>query len=316
MKLYIGLGIIVFLFLPFGIDQFFMNKFVTNWDMGQWAGFLGSYLGGAIGGVIAIGGIWWQVTREDKKKKQEILLGVLKYFYHILKKNLLGPDKNLEIESDKSFQRKTYHIFSYNSSSLSGDEEIKILTEFNQNIIINNLNSVYKLKYGEELYELNDKILEFNKDYEYLFKNLSKKKNLLKKLDVNPYTHILKILSNLINNLSNQNNRRSIENNILSLEQLINIPEDLEENILKIINEEFRNDAKIEEYIKFVAKTILNITKEIQKGMDFEAEIASEFMNYRIKEDRIYQLNIYEMFEKMKYLLKKIEEDIKELEKK
>lgn len=307
MKVYIGLAIVIFLALPLIIYQFFMNKFITNWDMEHWSGFLGSYLGGGISGVITLVGVWWQVTREDKKKKQEILLGVLKYFHHILEKNISLPDK--------SFQRGIYHIFSYNSSSLSGEEEIKILMEFNQNIIINNLNSVYKLKYGEDLYELNDKILEFNKDYGYLFKNLSKKKKLLKKLEFNGYVHTLELLSNLIYNLSNQR-KISIEYNISTLKQMFDtIPISLQGDISKIVSDNFQN-SNIDDQIKLVAKTIIIITEEIQKKMEFETEISSEFMNYRIKENRIYQLNIYEMFEKMDYLLEKIEEDIKELEKK
>lgn len=66
-------GILTFLLTPLYIDFLGVGKFVTNQSSGEWAGFLGSYLGGGIGAFITLGGVWWQLNEEKKKEKIENL---------------------------------------------------------------------------------------------------------------------------------------------------------------------------------------------------------------------------------------------------
>ena len=186
-KIYIISGIIflgiIFSFLPITIDRFFMDLFVTHWNKGEWAGFLGSYLGGGIGGIITLLGVWWQMTNEKKTKEKENKLGFLRHIEHILTRNLnLDKDKEIYQKINDEFMKNTYHVFSYNSFSLTGEDSTKLILEFNSNIINENLNYIYTLSFGKKLYELNDKIKEFNNLYDFLLRNLSSKKQLLEEL--------------------------------------------------------------------------------------------------------------------------------------
>lgn len=311
-KLYIILGIIslviIFLFLPIGIDKIFMNRFVTNWDMGQWAGFLGSYLGGGIGGIITLVGVWWQMTNEKKTKEKENKLGFLRHIKHILTRNL-NIDKENYQDKNNEFMRKTYCVFSYNSFSLTGEDSIKLILEFNSNIINENLSYIYTLPFAEKLYELNDKIKEFNNLYDFLLKNLSTKKLLLDELkdtNMNSYKDILERISNLVYNLAfnGENNVNSSIDNFKG----VYIPPELENNINKIITT--KDNYKNNEFIKLVTKTILIATKNIQAELPFNSELAKKLVNYRIKEDKLYQLDIFKIFEEMEEILTDIEKEI------
>ncbi|MCF2628997.1 hypothetical protein I6E36_13000 [Fusobacterium mortiferum] len=317
-KIYIILGIIslviIFSFLPIGIDKIFMNRFVTNWDMGQWAGFLGSYLGGGIGGIITLVGVWWQMTNEKKTKEKENKLGFLRHIEHILTRNLnLDKDKEIYQKINDEFMKNTYHVFSYNSFSLTGEDSTKLILEFNSNIINENLNYIYTLSFGKKLYELNDKIKEFNNLYDFLLRNLSSKKQLLEDLkdtNMNSYVDILERISNLVYNLAFN---RGV-NVIINIENFegVYIPPQLKDNINEIITT--KNNYKNNEFIKLVTETILIATKYIQTKLDFDSELAKKLINYRIKEDKLYQLDIFKIFEDMEEILSDIENEINRIE--
>lgn len=317
-KIYIILGIIslviIFSFLPIGIDKIFMNRFVTNWDMGQWAGFLGSYLGGGIGGIITLVGVWWQMTNEKKTKEKENKLGFLRHIEHILTRNLnLDKDKEIYQKINDEFMKNTYHVFSYNSFSLTGEDSTKLILEFNSNIINENLNYIYTLSFGKKLYELNDKIKEFNNLYDFLLRNLSSKKQLLEDLkdtNMNSYVDILERISNLVYNLAFN---RGV-NVIINIENFegVYIPPQLKDNINEIITT--KNNYKNNEFIKLVSETILIATKYIQTKLDFDSELAKKLINYRIKEDKLYQLDIFKIFEDMEEILSDIENEINRIE--
>ena len=63
----IVLFVLLLLFFPYFFDKIIMNRFITSWDLHDWASFLGAY----IGGFITLFGIWWQVTREEKQKEKD-----------------------------------------------------------------------------------------------------------------------------------------------------------------------------------------------------------------------------------------------------
>lgn len=281
-KIYIISGIIflgiIFSFLPITIDRFFMDLFVTHWNKGEWAGFLGSYLGGGIGGIITLLGVWWQMTNEKKTKEKENKLGFLRHIEHILTRNLnLDKDKEIYQKINDEFMKNTYHVFSYNSFSLTGEDSTKLILEFNSNIINENLNYIYTLSFGKKLYELNDKIKEFNNLYDFLLRNLSSKKQLLEELkdtNMNSYVDILERISNLVYNLAFNrgiNARINIENF-----EGVSIPPELKDNINEIITT--KDNYKNNEFIKLVTETILIATKYIQTKLDFDSELAKKLI--------------------------------------
>lgn len=63
-------GILTFSLIPLYIDFLGVGKFMTSWNIGEWSGFLGSYLGGGIGAFITLGGIWWQLNEGKKIEKE------------------------------------------------------------------------------------------------------------------------------------------------------------------------------------------------------------------------------------------------------
>jgi|GEM_PF-6121512 len=308
----IGFGIF-YLILPIIIDTFFMDLFVTHWNKGEWAGFLGSYLGGGIGGIITLVGVWWQMTNEKKTKEKENKLGFLRHIEHILTRNLnLDKDKKIYQKINDEFMKNTYHVFSYNSFSLTGEDSTKLILEFNSNLINENLNYIYTLSFGKKLYELNDKIKEFNNLYDFLLRNLSSKKHLLEELkdtNMNSYLDILERTSNLVYNLAfnrGLNARFNIENF-----EGMDIPPELKDNINGIIAT--KDNYKNNEFIKLVTETILIATKYIQTKLAFDSELAKKLINYRIKEDKLYQLDIFKIFDEMEEILTDIEKEIKEI---
>lgn len=308
----IGFGIF-YLILPIIIDTFFMDLFVTHWNKGEWAGFLGSYLGGGIGGIITLVGVWWQMTNEKKTKEKENKLGFLRHIEHILTRNLnLDKDKKIYQKINDKFMKNTYHVFSYNSFSLTGEDSTKLILEFNSNLINENLNYIYTLSFGKKLYELNDKIKEFNNLYDFLLRNLSSKKHLLEELkdtNMNSYLDILERTSNLVYNLAfnrGLNARFNIENF-----EGMDIPPELKDNINGIIAT--KDNYKNNEFIKLVTETILIATKYIQTKLAFDSELAKKLINYRIKEDKLYQLDIFKIFDEMEEILTDIEKEIKEI---
>lgn len=308
----IGFGIF-YLILPIIIDTFFMDLFVTHWNKGEWAGFLGSYLGGGIGGIITLVGVWWQMTNEKKAKEKENKLGFLRHIEHILTRNLnLDKDKKIYQKINDEFMKNTYHVFSYNSFSLTGEDSTKLILEFNSNLINENLNYIYTLSFGKKLYELNDKIKEFNNLYDFLLRNLSSKKHLLEELkdtNMNSYLDILERISNLVYNLAfnrGLNARFNIENF-----ESMDIPPELKDNINAIIAT--KDNYKNNEFIKLVTETILIATKYIQTKLAFDSELAKKLINYRIKEDKLYQLDIFKIFDEMEEILTDIEKEIKEI---
>lgn len=321
MKKFLGILCIVYLSLPtiylslpIIINKFFKDTFAINWKIGEWAGFLGSYLGGGFGGIITLLGVWWQITNEKKSKERESKLGFLRHIEHVLDRNLkIDENKKNYKKENSDFAKSTYQVFTYNSFSLVGDESKKILIEFNSKIIDENLNYIYTLPFGKRLYELNDKIIEFNNLYDFLLKNLSSKKQLLeelKKTNMNSYLDILERISNLVYNLA-FNREFNARFNINNFEGVF-IPPELKSNINKIITT--KDNYKNNEFIKLVTETILIATKSIQAKLAFDSELAKKLINYRIKEDKLYQLDIFKIFKEMEEILNDIKNEINKIE--
>lgn len=314
MKFYIIfiLGVIAFLFLPFGIDRFFMNKFVTNWDMGQWAGFLGSYLGGAIGGVIAIGGIWWQLKKEEKKSKKDKLTGLLNYLYY-------NMESNIKMLSN-DYKKKSFLVFSYGINSWSVEGDYRYLEPLNQEVLNNYLITVFELSISKDIMELNSEILRFNTCYEYLFKNLNVKKDLLKSFENNGEVDVVRELSFITYKWA-LNNVEAIQRNIENLKELKETVSNakIKNEIEKLIEIDFYDNNNDEENIKKIVSLIINLIGKIwvdeQRKTKYDEEKTQKLLNFRSKDDDLYRLDIYKISEKIKNLKEKLEEELEKLKK-
>ena len=100
-----------------------MNKFVTNWDLHDWASFLGAY----VGGFITLSGVWWQVTREEKQKEKDEKIGLLKKEQQEQFNIIENQNKEIKI---KDFALKFNEIF----AKITDEEKIKLLHAFIEDI--------------------------------------------------------------------------------------------------------------------------------------------------------------------------------------
>lgn len=158
--------ILLYLAIPKFLNIFMMN---STWNTSEWASFLGSYLGGGIGGILALVGIWWQLRRNDKKEERDKLVGILKYFDHILEENL-----NIEYEW-------LYVVYSYTVKNW-WTNNYQNFSEFNYKILENSFKEIFELEFGKDILNLSKKIKEYNENYNFLKRNLTNKDKFLEEL--------------------------------------------------------------------------------------------------------------------------------------
>jgi len=119
------------------------------------------FLGGYVGAVLTLGGVYYQLHRSEKNREKERKLGVLKYFKFVL-------NENVDIGEKEGFAYYIQRKLSYQGSFIIHGIEPKIFKKFNSNYLENNLNVIMDLKnnIGEELLELNylceDVIINYN----------------------------------------------------------------------------------------------------------------------------------------------------------
>lgn len=165
--------IILFILTPMIIFRVFQEE--------KYLGFLGGY----VGAILTLGGVWFQIQRLEKyrkndesKREKERKLGILKYLKFVLNENINIGEKEGFIYY---IQKKLF----YQSSVVIHGIEPKIFKEFSSNYLENNLNVIMDLKnnIGEELLELNylcgDVIINYNnllkvfEDRKNFFRNAS-----------------------------------------------------------------------------------------------------------------------------------------------
>lgn len=313
VKFLIGFGII-FLIFPIIIDTFFIDLFVTHWDKGEWAGFLGSYLGGGVSGVIALVGIYYQLNEEKKYKERETKLGILKYVKHVLNENL-----NDEKGKNDKFMKDTFIFFSY-KNFLPVEEKTKMLIEINSKFIDDRLNHIFDFSFGGELYNLKNDIINFNNTCDFLSKISFDKEEFYNELEKNKLElniKIFKILSDLLVEIIYDKEYKG------TLKKLNNeIYPEIEKKFQDGGSKKIKN--KLEELIdcndtnqllRLISDIIINVEEYTANKLEIKTEISKKFLNYRRNKDILYTLNIFKIFEEMEDILDKIEKEINKIEK-
>ena len=275
---------------PLLIDKFLMGKFVTNWDIKDWASFLGSYLGGTLGAFITLYGIKWQVTREESQKEKNDLSSFLKALKYNINRNL--NDKDLENKIFSSFKIYSYCI----EDALILYDKINFIYPLETNINFD-YNKIFKLeKIGEEILNLNEEIKLFNEDYEFLFNNWKKRDEMIKKIkEIEGFESIIKDLEKNSKNIFYNTTLFEIDKN--------------EEARNKIKEEILKSRANIIENIEAILIPLLN-----KSGSYTKIEI--EFIKYYYCIDNLKRYDIFKLFERMEKLKEDIKRKLQEIENK
>lgn len=251
---------------------------MTSWNIGEWSGFLGSYLGGGIGAFITLGGVWWQLKETNKKEK----LGALNYSLVCL----------------KAFEDRAFNIFKFfyqtlnsnipldktnnNNLSIIYDYELPILLDFYGTL------SVYNF-FSDFLTNIND-IIEFQERY---IKYIT-----IAQSDLN--SKMFKLLENKINN----NLFSTFENNVKKLNEKFG----QKKNPLD------KTDFLIA-YFKEMKNLLLPLYAAVKSIKPFELEYKefnnSEFIEFATKISNLYSFSSVQIpkmlknIEKLKGLLDK-----------
>lgn len=266
-------------------------------------------LGGCLGGFITLGGVWWQVTRQEKTEKKYKCLGILENLKYTL-------DRNLEISRDNGI----YYLFSYTIENWWIFNHIKKNYEtFNENIFNNDYKNLVNFQFYKEIYEMRVKLQNIEKNYNFLSINLNKKNllfnNLFKEIKnkyeknivseeekalkqyfegLNMFSEFLYNLSLSLFNLIHFQNSSYFKDNVV--EKLRKIKKyygssyfrEVDENkIDKIFNTE-KNDTKekVIKLVKLINYTAIRLIQEI-KSSDFRTKIEmniDELESYVISE--------------------------------
>ena len=169
----IVIALLIIISLPLFIDKILMNRFITNWDIKDWAGFLGSYLGGILGSFTTLYGVWFQISRSEKQKEKDEkidLLLSLRYCLDININNIDGEDGLFLL-----FDALSYNI----SDKIYFSKDI--FYEFEKHGFENS-NKIFRLEFYEEIFSLIKKTKYVNEAYKKLILNLGNKKEIMDKL--------------------------------------------------------------------------------------------------------------------------------------
>lgn len=320
--------ILLYLAIPKFLNIFMMN---STWSTSEWAGFLGSYLGGGIGGILALVGIWWQLRRNDKKEEKNKLVGILKYFDYILEKNLDIDYKWLYVVY--SYTMKNWWTYNYQN-----------FFEFNHRILESNFKEIFELEFGKDILDLSKKIKEYNENYNFLKKNLTKKDKFLIKLKkellykkeylkekngkleyVINLIELLELLSQALFNQINSGGCSYFQRDIfLKLEDLkknnLLFDEEFQEEIKSVFTENDIFSKNNFKNIKILSKSVYQISECIF----FELNTNEYFLNtiklnieeleqYNRIENNLRKINIEDIYSEITTLKEKIIGEIKKI---
>lgn len=162
-----GIGIVIAFFIVcVGIYYTVLSEIPSPITNDQWVTIISTFFAGTLGGLIALGGIWWQLNHE----KKETINKVNRYIrYIVIRKNINNINEN-----DIDFEDKFINIFKelkYKNSKISstyGAKQIKFFFELDENYISKNIDIILDNQAGEEILNLQSEIKLFNLDYHHL----------------------------------------------------------------------------------------------------------------------------------------------------
>ena len=270
---------LVFLLTPFVL--LFLLKAIypllsSYKDIGSIDGWLG-FLGGYTGGIIAIAGIWWQLSeskkREDKNKKD----GLINYLRYII-------DKNIEADKDKKIKYTIQSLSSYTSTNTLS--EYKPLYAFDKDFFSENIKTIMELSsdnshIGTKILNLNSDINELNEKINFIYKNLRTKSSLLINLEnfIKNIPETDKFFANATNGTPFiKNTALSALETIKNLSQIVTKYNDYLDNI--------KNNER--NHTNFVTKRISNINDILKKTFykkEFKDELSAFLKKDFIKEN-------------------------------
>lgn len=149
MKILLGGVVLIFLIIPCIIDAL-MGTVVTVMDREHWFGFFGSYLGGSIGAIITLIGIYWQLNETKKKSEKENKEGIFEYLKYILNKN-----KNIEFK---------YQVLK-DLNTVYEVRKDKLFFSLENSFIEGNAKTIFSEKKGKEIANLFESINNYNANY-------------------------------------------------------------------------------------------------------------------------------------------------------
>lgn len=147
--------VIILITLPIGIT--YMGKEILNLKsnslriIGSADGWL-SFLGGCFGGIIALGGVYWQVIRKETKERKQKEDNITTYARFTFKK-IKESDFFYKIHSELG-------LFHKNSYSL---EPLNPLDNFNQEYFNSNTNTILCTENGETILDISDRVYKCSK---------------------------------------------------------------------------------------------------------------------------------------------------------
>lgn len=278
---------------------------------GEWATVISTFFAGTLGGLIALGGIWWQLNHEKEEKKKR----VKEYLIYIIDKSL-----NSEYLINSLIYSETLISYTRNLlGNLDKTEEQKLLTEFDENYFNGNIDIILSLKNGKEVIELNNNIKMLNKCYNRTFYNTLKKNEIMKETNelqnviqlINKYSTVLDTFEYQTIDFIKLSLELFLQNLKLNREDHVKYPE-LEslisyiENLLKILKKSdgLEDLKRLEMVTDFNIKVITYLinTVSILKNTEFNKKVLGCLLN-----DKNANQRAIKVFKE----LKKISHDLK-----
>lgn len=237
-------GLIVFpLILDWGVIG---NSFPSNIDNNSWVCFWGSYLGGTISAIITLGGIYWQVTRDEKQKSKKDKVGLLKGIATFIKDNLENKDNAYVIFDILDYKMAAIHSEEFDNTICEIPKELisenyKILFEFNDNL-------------GKNIIDLNKKMLIFNNHYSFLSRNNRKILGIIDKIKIKLIEKEKKdSLTVITKNIELYKVGKSDEKKLVTKLSEIDTEKTLKEEIINFAKEYKENKKNYTEYLAYIS---------------------------------------------------------------
>lgn len=282
-----GVGLIIFLWIPYIFDQLFVGRIVTNIDDSkEWFSFLSGYLGSGFGAIATLSGIFYQLNYTRKLEEKNRLEGLILYLKYSLEDISQSEIFIMDIEYNNFYNEGTKSFFQISENFLR--DNIKLLFSLDENIakeILDfflevfhfNSNCLRLSKIEKESLILEDIIINLKKETKELNKELNKEL-------INTFLRIKNIFNSL--------------DSILAQKFIFNENKDNPEIQIRVIKstknfiiDSLKKDIEIiekMEYIKKrrVIKTFLDNNLKKIKSSDFEKEIFNE----NLKEENLFNI--------------------------